>query len=82
MYNQTLNIINNLPSGTKFEYTIKFFNSHGLSVSPSQIRIFGKRFSEDVDSNVISNVNKLNIINNQGNYPHKNTSNLSHYIKI
>lgn len=82
MYNNLINLINSLSSGTVFRISKEWLNQNNIIVMDVQVRSLVKRFAMNVQNGTVTNVKKHTVPNNQGNFLNKNTANHAHYVKV
>ncbi len=58
MYNQLINLINSLSSGTSFSITQDWLNDNGINATANDAISLGKQFANDYSNNNCSLISK------------------------
>ena len=75
-----INVIANLPIGSKVTITVDSCAQWGIPVSPQQIKVWGRDVSRNFANYGLAEDNSINP--GCGKLSSKSTNNLKHYIKV
>ena len=78
-FQDLMNVITNLPTGTVFSITVSWCTSQGLCVNPNMMKSWGLEFAKCFSN---CNCGQYTVSPTQGTASHKSSNNLCHYIKL
>lgn len=81
-FNDLINVVNTLPTGTQVKIQYDWCTAHGLNVTPNMMKSWGQLFSNGVKKGLYGCTKDKTISPAQGTASHKKINNLCHYIKI